>query len=300
MMRWEDAWADALYGAEGFYRRPEGPAGHFRTAAHAAPDELADAMAKLARQHGASAVVDVGAGRGELVTALGRRSRDLRLAGVDVVPRPPALPTAIGWAQGLAELPDGALTGALVTAWELLDVVPCPVLELDPDGVLRHVLVDPATGRESLGEPGTEDELRWIERWWPLDDAGEGDRVEVGASRDLVWSALVERARAAGAVAVLAVDYGHDLEHRPAEGSLTGFREGRAVPPRPDGSMDVTAHVAVDSVAAAGLAAGATSSTLTSQHTGLSALGVRRSELLDVGGLGGFRWLLQLLLGGVQ
>ena len=34
---WEAAWRDALYGPVGFYRRPEGPAGHFRTAAHAGP-----------------------------------------------------------------------------------------------------------------------------------------------------------------------------------------------------------------------------------------------------------------------
>ena len=36
---WEQAWAEALYGPRGFYRRPEGPAGHFRTAAHAAPTD---------------------------------------------------------------------------------------------------------------------------------------------------------------------------------------------------------------------------------------------------------------------
>ena len=78
----------------------------------------------------------------------------------------------------------------------------------------------------------------------------------------------------------LAVDYAHQRENRPALGSLTGFRAGRAVPPRPDGSMDLTTHVAIDAVAAAGLAAGVTSSTLTRQSEALRALGVTRAELL--------------------
>ena len=41
------------------------------------------------------------------------------------------------------------LDAALVVAHEWLDVVPCPVAELDDRGVLRHLLVDPATGEES-------------------------------------------------------------------------------------------------------------------------------------------------------
>ncbi|MEU1025014.1 hypothetical protein ABZ366_23525, partial [Streptomyces sp. NPDC005904] len=31
---WREAAETALYGPEGFYRRPEGPAGHFRTSVH--------------------------------------------------------------------------------------------------------------------------------------------------------------------------------------------------------------------------------------------------------------------------
>jgi hypothetical protein len=44
---WEAAWREALYGERGFYRRAEGPAGHFRTATHAAPAVLAAALARL-------------------------------------------------------------------------------------------------------------------------------------------------------------------------------------------------------------------------------------------------------------
>jgi SAM-dependent MidA family methyltransferase len=293
---WVEAWNRALYGPKGFYRRREGPAGHFRTAAHAAPDELAEALARLAAELRCPAIVDVGAGRGELLTALARHP-GLSLWGVDVVPRPDGLAPGIGWSAGLPALPDAALDAALVMGWELLDVVPVPVLEVDGEGVARVVTVQPATGQERLGEPAGTVVLDWCRRWWSLDGAQEGDRVEVGEPRDALWAALVARARRAGARAVLAVDYAHRRTDRPARGSLPGFRAGRAVPPRPDGSMDVTAHVGLDAVADAGLSAGATSSTLTTQREALRALGVRRGELLDPGGLGGFGWLLQHLDG---
>jgi SAM-dependent MidA family methyltransferase len=280
---WATAWQRALYEPPGgFYLRPEGPAGHFRTAAHAAPQDLAAALSRLARDHGCTAVVDVGCGRGELLTALAAVS-DLRLHGVDVVDRPAHLPAGIGWSRGT--VPDDALAGALVVAWELLDVVPAEVLERDDDDRWRRVEVETATGRERLG-PAVDDP--WVARWWP-----EADRVEVGRARDEFWAHLVARAAGHGAVATLAVDYAHTLETRPSDGSLTGFRAGRAVPPRPDGSMDLTAHVAVDSLRAAVHGYGPTE--LTSQAEALSALGVRRGELLDRGGLGGFHWLFQRL-----
>jgi len=310
MVTWEKAWQHALYGPTGFYYRPEGPAGHFRTAAHAAAPELVLALHRLAAEHRCTAIVDVGAGRGELLTALaadpGPRGTALGLWGVDVVPRPAKLNPAVGWSAGLAALPDRVLAGALVVAWELLDVVPCPILERDADGLLREVLVAPATGLETLGDPAGGADLEWCERWWPPPGSNtrndgapveshdnEGERVEVGAPRDRFWAGMVSRAVKAGAKALLAVDYAHLQTERPALGSLTGFRAGRAMPPRPDGTMDLTAHVAIDAVAAAGLAAGASSSELTTQQKALRGLGVRNSELLDPGGLGGFRWLLQ-------
>jgi SAM-dependent MidA family methyltransferase len=305
---WDRAWARALYGPDGFYRRPEGPAGHFRTAAHAAAAELAAALHRLAAGLGCCAIVDVGAGRGELLTALaatdpaGASSGRARLHGVDVVARPPGLPAGIGWTANPAPqnpLPASLdLTGALLIGWELLDVVPGPILETDGTGVRRQVLVDPATGRERLGPAATGTDLVWAGRWWPGPDGdppAEGDRVEVGAGRDRFWADLVRRAVTGGAKALLAVDYAHSRPDRPAAGSLTGFRAGRAVPPVPDGSMDLTTHVALDSVEAAGRAAGVTSSRRTDQGTALGELGVTRRELLDPGGLGGFGWLLQTL-----
>ena len=60
----------------------------------------------------------------------------------------------------------------------------------------------------------------------------------------------------------------------------------------------MTAHVALDAVAAAGQQAGAGTAALVAQHAALADLGVRgddagADELLDPGGLGGFTWLVQ-------
>lgn len=279
---WQQAWDRALYGPDGFYLRPEGPAGHFRTASHAAAGELAEAIARLALSVGARSIVDVGAGRGELVTSLDSQGwKDLW--AVDVVARPPGLAPGVRWAQGLGALPEEAFEDALVVAWELLDVVPLTILELDEEGALRTVLVEPRTGRESLGQPPGPADRAWVEQWWPVDGLEPGDRVEVGRSRDEFWNTLNRRP---GTRAALCVDYAHTRDRRPPLGSLTGFRAGRAVPPRPDGSMDITAHLAIDSIAPDGEP--------TTQARALAALGVREAELLDPGGLGGFAWLLQV------
>jgi SAM-dependent MidA family methyltransferase len=321
---WQQAWQRALYGPAGFFTVGEGPAAHFRTAVHAAPSLLAGALARLAAGHACRRVLDVGAGRGELLTALAAvpGADHLTLHGVDVVDRPERLPERISWSAGLPATPDDAFDHALVVAWELLDDVPCPVLELDDGGDPRQVLVDPRTGREELGPPPEPADLDWCARWWPLDRLEPGHRVEVGRPRDQFWAHLVTRtAQAAGSGVLLAVDYAHDRDDRPPVGTLIGYREGRAVPPVPDGSCNVTAHVALDAVAAAGEEAGATRTRLTDQRTALRELGVsaaiapvsgsgpeilrqlaarsQAAELLDRASLGGFGWLVQEVRPGV-
>ena len=68
MLPWREAWHEALYGPRGFYRRPEGPAGHFTTSTHGPLGvQLADALGRLADREGVHHVVDVGCGRGELL-----------------------------------------------------------------------------------------------------------------------------------------------------------------------------------------------------------------------------------------
>lgn len=270
---WFDAWRDALYGEAGFYRRDEGPAGHFATSAQGIPgvaDILAQTVLAYAERCDAEVVVDFACGRGELLEALARfADPSLELAGVDVVARPSALSDRIAWvpSPGAAAVPgfeflDGRR--ALVIAHEWLDVVPCTVAEAGDDGILRSVLVA-QDGSESVGEQLAQPELDWVRRWWrPQHDASEtsssrgaaaethlpSERVEVGLTRDSAWSNLVEnvsRHAAPGSI-VVGVDYGHTSATRPPLGTLTGFRDGAECSPIPDGSCDVTAHVAVDSL----------------------------------------------------
>ena len=139
MIPWSDAWHEALYGATGFYRRPEGAAGHFETATHGPVGQaLARTLLGLTEEIGVEAIVDLGAGRGELLMALRAVGHDGPLTGVDVVDRPAGLPDHIGWVVapgggGLAgaDAVDAALGArlgrSLVVAHEWLDVVPCPV-----------------------------------------------------------------------------------------------------------------------------------------------------------------------------
>jgi SAM-dependent MidA family methyltransferase len=262
---WQEAWQQALYAPDGFYRSPVGPSGHFSTATHGGPGEvLGAALARLARENGLAHVVDVGAGRGELLAHLRTADPGLRLSGVDVVDRPPSLDPDTAWhvAVGGPHLPDGLrhLDGALVVAHEWLDVVPCPVAQVDDHGVLRQVLVEPVTGEESLGDQVGGDDLDWATAHWPSDAPGE--RVEVGHPRDLAWADLVSRVTRG---VVVAVDYGHRGGDRPTAGTLTAYRRGQQVVPVPDGTCDLTAHVAMDTL---------DHDELVDQRTALRGLGV--------------------------
>src|SRR6185436_14423618 len=93
---WRAATQDALYGDGGFYRRPGGPAAHFRTSVHASP-LFAQALLGLAHSNRLTTVVDVGSGRGELLAALHHLDPSLCLVGVEVAGRPVSLPDPIGW-----------------------------------------------------------------------------------------------------------------------------------------------------------------------------------------------------------
>ncbi|ARF79786.1 SAM-dependent methyltransferase [Kitasatospora aureofaciens] len=314
-MRWAPAMERALYDPDGgFYRRPEGPAGHFRTSVHASP-RFARAVARLLLEVDEAlgrpeelALVDIGAGRGELLTGvLAELPREvlarLRPYGVELARRPDGLPSTALWT---AEPPRG-VTG-LLFANEWLDNVPLDVGEVDGDGVLRYREVDTATGEERLGEPVSAADAAWAERWWPVAEPGEV--VEFGGPRDAAWARAVAGLERGLAVAV---DYGHTAGRRPPCGTFTGFRDGREVPPVPDGSCDVTAHVALDAIAVPGL-----HSLWTTQREALRALGVsggrppltlastdpaaylralggagEGAELTDPAGLGGFGWVLQ-------
>lgn len=315
---WRQATEQALYGPEGFFRSPAGPgpAGHFRTSVHASPRyaaAVAELLGRVDRALGRPAelaFVDVAAGRGELLVEVvartpGERAARLRPYAVERAPRPDGLDERIVWC---ADPPRG-LTG-LLFANEWLDNVPVDVAETDAAGVPRTVLVSPDDGAERLGEPVRGPDGEWLARWWPLDGGEPGLRAEIGRPRDTAWADAVRSLRAGLAVAV---DYAHHRATRPPFGTLAGFRDGREVRPVPDGSCDLTAHVAIDACAAAGGPA-----TLCTQREALRALGVtgRRpplelagddpagylralraageaAELLDPAGLGAFSWLLR-------
>ncbi|MEU9146104.1 SAM-dependent methyltransferase [Streptomyces sp. NPDC048349] len=295
----------ALYGPGGFYVRPggPGPAGHFRTSVHAS-GLYAGAVARLLQwvdaQLGHPAaldLVDMGAGRAELLAGVlaalpAEVSARVRPYAVERAERPAGLDPRIRWAAA----PPERITG-LLFANEWLDNVPLDIAE---DG--RYVLVAP-DGTESPGGPVDAADLAWLERWWP-----GGGRAEIGRARDEAWAAAVAGLERGLAVAV---DYAHTREARPPYGTLTGFRGGREVPPVPDGSCDVTAHVALDACAGPG-------SVLLTQREALGALGVsgarpplalastdpagyvralaaagEAAELTSGTGLGAFGWLVQ-------
>jgi len=289
---WSQAWEDALYGPSGFFLR-EAPLDHFRT--NAAVPLFAEAVRRLAGlvddalgRPDPFDVVDLGAGRGELLAALPDVPARWRLTPVDLAP---------GMRRDVP-----SVTGLLV-ANEWLDNVPLDVVS---DG--RLVLVDD-DGRESPGAPITSE---WAERWWPACPAGGEHRsrpggtdvphrVELGAPRDLAWAAAVARVRRGLAVAI---DYGHTMADRRA--TLTGYRRGVQVAPVPDGSCDLTAHVALDAVAAAtdavvvrqrdALASLEISAALPAgddpSYGGLLQRASQARELLDPEGLGDFGWVL--------
>ncbi|MFD3517841.1 SAM-dependent methyltransferase [Streptomyces sp. NPDC058657] len=312
---WREATEEALYGAGGFYLRPQGPAGHFRTSVHASP-LFAGAVARLLHETyvslgepaGGIDLVDIGAGHGELLTGVlaalpaGSGGFEVRAYAVERAARPPGLDPRIEWLS----CPPERVTG-LVFANEWLDNVPVDVAEADEAGTVRYVEVGP-DGTERLGAEVAGPDARWLERWWPV--AGRpGHRAEIGLPRDEAWADAVATLLAGRAVAV---DYAHVRDARPAFGTLTGFASGREVRPVPDGSCDVTSHVALDACAARHPGA----SVLTTQREELRRLGVtgvrpplslastdpagyvralaaagEAAELVGRGGLGDFGWL---------
>jgi len=318
-MTWRQAMQAALYGPGGFYARGEPPGRHFRTSVHVSPGYAA-AVLELLREVDAGLgwperidLVDVGAGRGELLEQVLAAAAEPGLAGriaacaVEVSPRPAGLDPRIRWGRA----PPDPITG-LVIASEWLDNVPLDVVELTATGP-AVVQVDPVTGAERPhGQPDPAD-LAWISDWWPLRACGQ--RAEVGRTRCAAWAGVI---RCVDRGVAVAIDYGHLKADRPGCGTLTGYLEGRAVPPVPDGSRDITAHVALDACAAAGAAAGADETVLTTQRAALRELGLdaRRpplalaasdpegyalalcrasqdAELMVAAGLGGFGWLAQ-------
>jgi SAM-dependent MidA family methyltransferase len=316
-----------LYGPDGFYTSGTGAPGHdFRTSSTASP-HFARALLRLAAHVDAAldfpdpfTIVEVAAARGALLAGLSKNldteapqlAPRLRLVGVDLAPRPETLDPSIDWLNDVADV---RLFSGLLVANEWLDNVPCDVVE-QTAAYAAYIEVT-EDGEERVGDRVEPVDQDWLDRWWPIAD--EGERAELGHTRDAAWCRAVSKLDSGLAVAV---DYAHDHARREAGllpgGTLTGFREGRQVAPVPDGSCDLTAHVALDAVAAAGHAVGVRETVLLDQRSALRALGVTGSrpdlalassdppaylralggageeaELIARGGLGDFGWLVQ-------
>jgi len=243
---WRPAFARALYGPDGFYTGTRRPVSHYRTSPTASP-RFAAAIARLLAAVDASLdrpprldVVDMGAGGGELLAGLAALAVPERwqLTAVDVLDRPDALPERVAWQPE----PPERIVGVVV-ANEWLDNVPVEVVEQTAGG--PRIIEVTRTGAERVGPlPDVEDE-RWLRRWWPLTRVGQ--RAEVGRDRDAAWAGLMGRLECGVAVAV---DYPVVPASAPT-GTLTGFRDGRQVPPVPDASTDLTAAVLFGSLVAA-------------------------------------------------
>ncbi|WP_240638927.1 SAM-dependent methyltransferase [Micromonospora ureilytica] len=244
---------------------------------------------------------------------------------LDNVPLDIAVHTEDGWryvlvdpdtgAESIGEPVSPADLNWLTTWWPSPDTAPSTDRDPDPGqtwadatsqgesgfGAARPAQGSSLTARSRPGSPET--------------PHGNHRRAEIGRTRDEAWATAVKKISRGLAVAV---DYGHLRDARPVDGTLTGYRAGRQVPPVPDGSSDVTAHVAMDSVASAGAAVARCAYSLVLQREALRALGadggrpplslagtdpvgyVRAlaaasavAELTDLAGLGGHLWLRQ-------
>lgn len=275
----------SLYGPDGYYMRGNaGPGFDYRTSTTASP-AFAKAIAALIEQVDAELnhpdvfdFVEVAAADGRLLTQLAPMvAKNVRLHGVDLAPRPPHLSETIAWS---AEIPQ--LRG-LLFANEWLDNVPIDVIE---DGLLQ--------GPDGPVGPPTEEQLQWQQVW-----RGE----DIGLQRDTAWTQAVSQVQHGLAVTA---DY-CTLKADRDQSTLTGYRHGKQTAPKADSRTDITAHVAIDSAAAA---ADADHTSLMTQRQALQNLGitgarprgsedlVRRlqqmsdeAELIDRTGLGNFLWL---------
>jgi hypothetical protein len=308
---WFDAWVESAYGADGFWRR-HWPDEHFRTATSSS-SLIAETLVTVLDRQGISAVVDVGAGQGQLLSALARLRPGLRLGGIDLRARPELLPAGVDWAEDLWDVRYGGWTTgraetllhgtgpAMIVCAEWLDDLPCRVVHREADG-WREVVVDQG-GDQRPGPRLVEQDLDWADRWWPT-----GQWAEVGLTRDRAWAALAAVVRRRGGCAVM-IDYGHRQVERPPQGSFSAYRDGRPVERVPSAEVNLTAHVCVDSVRAAGEAAGLTTELCCRQGEAMTRLGSpspadpeplvelsRRSEraaLSSPYGWGSHWWLVQ-------
>ena len=281
---------------------------NFRTSIESGT-EVARTLARLitdqhARRRGDDfLVIDVGSGSGRLLEQLATLvPKDITLMGVDVRRRPSTLDPRIDWRQ--IEIDDSTenITGSdgdwvgVVIAHEFLDDIPCTVAELDECLVPRVVLVDEITGSESIGPAlhdtaarrllghATDEHCRWLHEWWPA--TRPMARREIGIERERIWTKLT---RIVSSGCAVAIDYAHRRDDRSTglwdAGTVRGFARGRPRSAIPDGSVNITAHVALDALASS-------RATVRAQHDVLA----RQSLRSWPHGLGAYAWLVEPIM----
>ena len=276
---WINAWEGAAFGPNSFYgefgSKGKNPYEHFRTAVASNPDlagELFPYLLETYKYCGSPSqflILDVGGSDGSLMSRLQPLIRE----------------KGLNWKTQIFDVSSGDARKipirekfGVVIAHELLDDIPASVVEFDPDSTPRVVLVDPASGHEQLGESISQPESEWLNKWWP--QTAPHARREVGITRDHTWAKLVNIFSVGRAIAI---DYSHSLDQRTKglfdAGTLTGYQRGSSVRAIPNGEVNITAHVALDSCASAAIE---------------SRSDITATSIIEIDpGHNDFRWLIQ-------
>ena len=250
---WINAWESAAFGPKGFYGEfgfgGTNPYEHFDTAVQSDPDlsdKIFPYLLEAYENSGSPAkflILDAGGSDGSLIASLNTLVTD----------------NGLNWNTQVFDVSSGDIRQiaireqfGVVIAHELLDDIPASIVEYDESLTPRFVLVDPESGHEMLGEPLSGPELDWLELWWPTTVAHA--RREIGTTRDRTWIKLVNIFDTGRAIAI---DYSHSLAQRSQglwdAGTLAGYQRGKSVRPVPDGKVNITAHVSLDSCASSAI-----------------------------------------------
>lgn len=298
-------WASAWKTANVCFYDQHSAERQFRTSIESGT-EIARALGRIITSHDAELeqedflVIDIGSGSGRLLEQLASLVPEhITLMGLDIRERPPGLDPRILWRQGQIDDStedfsgfDGHMVGVVI-AHEFLDDIPCTVVELDEDLVPHLILVDPVDGAEYTGPPlddpaarcllgqATDEQSAWLDSWWP--PTRPMARREIGVDRARLWARL---SRIVASGYAVAIDYAHGRTERSAgvwdAGTLRGFSAGRPRSAIPDGSVNITAHVALDALASR-------SAILRTQSEVLEGTSLRSWPH----GLGAYQWLIE-------
>jgi SAM-dependent MidA family methyltransferase len=301
----------ALYHPEfGYYTRAAepreriGPQGDYYTSFDAHP-LLARALAKQAAQVDEQlggpdpfTLVEMGPGKGllarDFLAACDTHHSSLagRLRYI-LIERSPAMAAAqrehlapwlgtprVAWLNGLADLRDGAVTGAMLSN-ELVDAFPVHRIRI-VNGQPKELYVASADGRfvEETGPLSTPLLADYLARLAQMDIAlPDGCTTEINVSA-LTW--MREVARVLGRGVAITIDYGHTAQdlYGPdrTRGTLLCYSRHRAFddPYVRVGLQDMTAHVDFTALAAVGEEAGLRVTGFTNQTSFLMGLGAEQ------------------------